>query len=131
MKPCRSDEQELLRLSQQLLDSIAAADWQTYESLCDPDLTAFEPEALGLRVTGLPFHRFYFELAAAPGAVNSTMIEPRVQMLSADAAVITYVRLTQRQEDSGPVSRRCEETRVWQRRDGRWWHVHFHRSANS
>mgnify|MGYP006096165145 CR=1 FL=1 len=52
-----STEQELLGLSQQLLNSIVSADWPTYESLCDPSLTAFEPEALGHRVEGLAFHR--------------------------------------------------------------------------
>src|SRR5262249_52455615 len=39
--------QELLRLNQRLLDSIANADWKTYEELCDPTLTCFEPEANG------------------------------------------------------------------------------------
>lgn len=125
-----SPTEELLELSQQLGDSIGAADWATYESLCDPHLTAFEPEALGHRVEGLPFHRFYFDLGAADGAANATLVDARVQMLGGDAAVVTYVRLTQVLTDNGPVSRRCEETRVWQRRDGRWWHVHFHRSAN-
>ena len=28
------------------------------------------------------------------------------------------------------IVRRSEETRVWERRDGVWKHVHFHRSAN-
>lgn len=126
-----STADDLLQLSQQLVDSIAAADWQTYQSLCDPQLTAFEPEALGHRVEGLPFHRFYFDLGAAAGSINSTLVDPRVQMLGPDAAVVTYVRLTQTQTDGGPISRRCEETRVWQRRDGRWWHVHFHRSVNA
>ena len=36
---------ELLQLNQRLLDSIAKADWATYQELCDPTLTAFEPEA--------------------------------------------------------------------------------------
>ncbi len=40
---------ELLQLNQRLLDSIAHADWATYQELCDPSLTAFEPEALGQR----------------------------------------------------------------------------------
>ncbi|MDA0334993.1 MAG: DUF4440 domain-containing protein [bacterium] len=125
------EQQELLQLSQRLIDCIVAGDWQTYESLCDPALTAFEPEALGHQVAGLPFHRFYFELGTSSGAKNATMIAPQVRMLGADAALITYVRLTQQQTETGPVSRQCEETRVWQRRDGRWWHVHFHRSINA
>lgn len=29
--------------------------------MCDPAVTAFEPEALGNLVEGLDFHRFYFE----------------------------------------------------------------------
>ena len=33
-----------------VLDAIAAADWDTYELLRDPGLTAFEPEARGHRV---------------------------------------------------------------------------------
>lgn len=32
-----------------------------YRKICDPGLTAFEPEALGNLVEGMDFHRFYFE----------------------------------------------------------------------
>jgi calcium/calmodulin-dependent protein kinase (CaM kinase) II len=130
METAMDDEQELLRLSQRLIDCIAAADWATYEELCDPGLTAFEPEARGHRVEGLDFHRFYFDLGARGGARNSSLVGPRVQMLGADAAVVTYVRLVQTATDAGAVTSRFEETRVWQRRDGRWWHVHFHRSTS-
>jgi len=43
---------------------------------------------------------------------------------------VSYVRLVQRLDADGqPVVARCEETRVWQRMEGRWRHVHFHRSA--
>ena len=59
--------QELLQLNQRLLDSIARADWKTYEELCDPSLSAFEPESQGQLVEGLPFHRFYFNLGGAKG----------------------------------------------------------------
>jgi hypothetical protein len=38
-------EQELLQLSQELLDAIADRDWDKYAELCAVDLTAFEPEA--------------------------------------------------------------------------------------
>ena len=31
-----SDAQEVLALNQRLLEAIAAADWKTYEELCDP-----------------------------------------------------------------------------------------------
>lgn len=32
-----------------------------HSKMCDPAVTAFEPEALGNLVEGLDFHRFYFE----------------------------------------------------------------------
>ncbi len=40
-----SDSEELLQLNQRLLDAITDSDWAVYQELCDPTLTAFEPEA--------------------------------------------------------------------------------------
>ncbi|HVX10442.1 MAG TPA: DUF4440 domain-containing protein [Pirellulales bacterium] len=120
---------ELLALNQRLLESILAAEWQTYEELCDPSLTAFEPEGRGQLIVGMPFHRFYFDLGAASGPYHVTMASPDVRWLGADAAVINYVRLVQKLVGGSPVTVATEETRIWQRRDGRWRHVHFHRSV--
>ena len=121
--------QELLQLNQRLLDSIARGDWATYQELCDPTLTAFEPEALGQLVQGLDFHRFYFDLGGASGPQHTTMASPHVRVLGA-VAVIAYVRLNQRVGPDGvPCTRSVEETRVWQRQEGQWKHVHFHRSV--
>ncbi|HVX59099.1 MAG TPA: hypothetical protein VHC19_00810, partial [Pirellulales bacterium] len=53
---------ELLALNQRLLESIQAADWKTYEELCDPSLSAFEPEGRGQLIEGMAFHRYYFDL---------------------------------------------------------------------
>jgi calcium/calmodulin-dependent protein kinase (CaM kinase) II len=118
---------ELIALTQRLLDGIVAGDWATYQELCDPSLTAFEPEACGQLVEGLPFHRFYFE--GPRGRAQTTVTRPHVRVMG-DVAVVAYVRVTQRTGPDGrPASEAFEETRVWQRRDGRWWHVHFHRSA--
>ena len=120
---------ELLALNQRLLESILAADWKTYEELCDPSLSAFEPEGRGQLIVGMPFHRFYFDLGAGAGPYHVTMASPHVRWLGEDAAVISYVRLVQKLAAGGsPLTAATEETRVWQRRDGRWRHVHFHRS---
>ena len=119
---------ELLQLNQRLLDSIARADWASYEELCDPTLTAFEPEALGQLVEGMAFHRFYFNVGDVKGEHNTTMCSPRVRVMG-DVAVVAYVRLNQRMDAAGmPFTAGVEETRVWQRQNGRWKHVHFHRS---
>ena len=120
--------EELLQLNQRLLESIARADWDTYHKLCDPSLTAFEPQALGQLVEGLEFHRFYFHLGAVKGHHNTTMCSPKVRVMG-DVAVIAYVRLNQRVGTDGQaVTTAVEETRVWQRQEGQWKHVHFHRS---
>lgn len=121
---------ELLNLSHRLLASITAGDWAAYAALCDESLTCFEAEARGELVEGLPFHKFYFDLGGINGPHNTTICSPHVRVMG-DAAVVSYVRLTQRLgEDGKPLTARIEETRIWQRRQGQWRHVHFHRSAS-
>ena len=130
-------EAELLDLSRQLLAAVATGDWPAYRRLVADDLTCFEPEARGQLVEGLAFHEFYFRLPAPPADAKAapavvpvpTMSSPTVKMLSDDVALVAYVRLTQATDEAGkPVTRVSEETRIWQKRDGRWKHVHFHRS---
>ncbi|MBY0589235.1 nuclear transport factor 2 family protein [bacterium] len=121
-------EQEILDLTHQLLRSIAEADWEAYESLCDTSLTCFEPEARGQLVQGLAFHRFYFQWGAAKKGHETTICSPSIRV-SGDLALIAYIRLNQRiTAENSPKETAVEETRVWQRIAGKWRHVHFHRS---
>jgi len=121
-------QQELVDLTQRLLDSIAACDWKTYEDLCDPTLSAFEPEGLGHLIEGMPFHRYYFDLGPGKTPRGTTLSSPHVRLMG-DAAVVSYIRLVQKLDGSGaPVTVAFEETRVWHRQNGKWQHVHFHRS---
>jgi len=123
-----ANDEELLELNQQLLESIATGDWETYQDLCDPMLTAFEPEGRGHLISGLEFHRFYFELGPSEGPRTTTMSSAKVRHMG-DVAVVAYVRLVQSVAESGaPVTSHFEETRVWQMQNGKWQHVHFHRS---
>jgi calcium/calmodulin-dependent protein kinase (CaM kinase) II len=120
---------ELLALNRRLLEGIAAGDWATYEELCDPSLTCFEPEARGQWVEGMDFHHFYFKLGGVAGPVNITVSTPHVRVMG-DVAVISFIRLVQKLDASGnPITARSEETRIWQRQGGRWRHVHFHRTV--
>ncbi|GAB1610141.1 hypothetical protein Ahia01_001300100, partial [Argonauta hians] len=63
--------------------------------------------------------------------LNTTILNPHVHLLGEDAACIAYVRLTQYIDRDGvPITVQSEETRVWQRKDGKWQNVHFHRSGS-
>ncbi|RMX43440.1 hypothetical protein pdam_00001879 [Pocillopora damicornis] len=127
-------EQEIIRLTQQLITSITTQDYDTYSKLVDSHVTAFEPEAIGNLVEGLEFHKFYFDnvLRQRNAPTNTTILSPHVHILSAEAACISYVRLTQRIGSNGePVTDQSEETRVWQLKNGQWVCVHLHRSAST
>ncbi len=127
-----SDQATLLNLTKCLLESIVKGDWEAYSNLCDPTLTCFEPEANGCLVEGLDFHQFYFDMEGPTGAkvshVQTTLTNPSVRMMGSDAAVVTYVRLTQSiNADGAPQTRSAEETRVWQKQKNEWKLVHVHR----
>jgi len=125
-----STKEELLRVTERLLQSVSSADWDTYQELCDPTLTAFEPEGLGHLIEGMDFHRFYFDQGGHMGQHNNTIVAPHVRLLNDEVAVVSYVRLVQSIDESNTVgTQRFEETRLWQKRDGQWLHVHFHRSS--
>ena len=126
-----SDHATLINLTECLLESIVEGNWEAYAELCDPSITCFEPEALGNLVEGMDFHHFYFSLERPKlaSAVQVTLASPHVRILG-ETAIVSYVRLTQAVDGSGvPLTRSCEETRVWNKQSGRWKHVHFHRST--
>ena len=125
---------EIIAINQKLLESIVRSDWKTYESLCDASITCFEAEACGELVSGMAFHKYYFDLGGSGAAAKKlvSMCSPHVRMLGSEAAVICYVRLTQSLDAAGhPQTSRVEETRLWQKIGGQWKHVHFHRSTNA
>jgi calcium/calmodulin-dependent protein kinase (CaM kinase) II len=124
-------QSEILHMTQRLLHAIATQDWATYEQLCDPTLTCFEPEARGHLVEGLEFHRFYFERKGEGKAARTTISSPHVRV-AGDMAIVSYNRLTQSEDAAGqPVTSATQETRVWQRYGVAWRLVHFHRSGVS
>ncbi|XP_046141056.1 calcium/calmodulin-dependent protein kinase type II alpha chain isoform X30 [Osmia bicornis bicornis] len=129
----KARRQEIIKMTEQLIESINTGDFEAYTKICDPHLTAFEPEALGNLVEGMDFHKFYFDNAVLGKnckAVNTTILNPHVHLLGEDAACIAYVRLTQYMDKQGVAhTHQSEESRVWHKRDNKWQNVHFHRSA--
>ncbi|XP_027885724.1 calcium/calmodulin-dependent protein kinase type II subunit gamma isoform X18 [Xiphophorus couchianus] len=125
-------KQEIIKITEQLIEAINNGDFEAYTRICDPGLTSFEPEALGNLVEGMDFHKFYFEnlLSKNNKPVHTTLLNPHVHLIGEDAACIAYIRLTQFVDSTGrPRSSQSEETRVWHRRDGKWLNVHFHCSG--
>uniref|UniRef100_A0A8C9W8N4 calcium/calmodulin-dependent protein kinase n=1 Tax=Scleropages formosus TaxID=113540 RepID=A0A8C9W8N4_SCLFO len=125
-------KQEIIKITEQLIEAVNNGDFEAYAKICDPGLTSFEPEALGNLVEGMDFHRFYFEnlLSKNSKPIHTTILNPHVHLIGEDAACIAYIRLTQFVDNQGrPRSSQSEETRVWHRRDSRWQNVHFHCSG--
>ncbi len=54
-------EQEIIKVTEQLLSALTSGDFDTFSKLCDPKITCFEPESLGNLVEGMDFHKFYFD----------------------------------------------------------------------
>ncbi|KFM75846.1 Calcium/calmodulin-dependent protein kinase type II alpha chain, partial [Stegodyphus mimosarum] len=127
-------KQEVIKLTEQLVEAVNSGDYEGYTKFCDPHMTAFEPEALGNLVEGMDFHKFYFDnvLGKNSKTLNSTILNPSVHLLGDDAACIAYIRLTQYMDKSGMAhTQQSEETRVWSKKDGKWQNVHFHRSGSA
>nr|XP_054493640.1 calcium/calmodulin-dependent protein kinase type II subunit gamma isoform X1 [Agelaius phoeniceus]XP_054493641.1 calcium/calmodulin-dependent protein kinase type II subunit gamma isoform X1 [Agelaius phoeniceus] len=125
-------KQEIIKITEQLIEAINNGDFEAYTKICDPGLTSFEPEALGNLVEGMDFHKFYFEnlLSKNSKPIHTTILNPHVHVIGEDAACIAYIRLTQYIDGQGrPRTTQSEETRVWHRRDGKWLNVHYHCSG--
>ncbi|XP_049645596.1 calcium/calmodulin-dependent protein kinase type II subunit beta isoform X2 [Suncus etruscus] len=130
--PTPTRKQEIIKITEQLIEAVNNGDFEAYAKICDPGLTSFEPEALGNLVEGMDFHRFYFEnlLAKNSKPIHTTILNPHVHVIGEDAACIAYIRLTQYIDGQGrPRTSQSEETRVWHRREGKWQNVHFHCSG--
>lgn len=132
-------EEDLLLLTDKLLQSIDNRDYRVYKQLCDPALTSFEPEAQGHLVEGLAFHKFYFDMKKrfpSSSTTQSIISSPKITLVGEDVALATYTRLCQSTTVDGILCiEACNETRVWQRkRDNAgmpvWKHIHFHRSES-
>ena len=136
-----SQQSEVTQLNQSLLDSIAAGNFSIYKSLCADDLTCFEPETRGVLVEGISFHKYYFDLdksmkestnglvAPALPITNISMSNPHVRCLGDDYVILSYTRVDQCLDKTrSPVTKTMCETRVWEKREGKWVHVHFHKS---
>ncbi|NXR28990.1 KCC2D kinase, partial [Cinclus mexicanus] len=132
-------KQEIIKVTEQLIEAINNGDFEAYTKICDPGLTSFEPEALGNLVEGMDFHRFYFENGKYSLFISNIFFFLDfcyrcflVSFCSAYSHITEHLRGQRRYMDGSgmPKTMQSEETRVWHRRDGKWQNVHFHRSGS-
>jgi calcium/calmodulin-dependent protein kinase (CaM kinase) II len=122
-------DNEIINLTKKMLEVISAGDWQAYAEMCDAELTAIEPESLGQIVKGLEFHKFFFDFPKP-----STLVRFEVSMsdvnvkVTGHVAVISYIRLVQKHDGQAYKLTKASETRVWEKKNGSWKMIHFHRS---
>ncbi|XP_057689238.1 calcium/calmodulin-dependent protein kinase type II delta chain-like [Corythoichthys intestinalis] len=128
----RAQKQEIIEATKKLLTAIGGGDFEAYKKMRHPDLTSFESESIGVLVKNMEFHRYFIENVLPPGVLHTLIVNPHVHMLGKDAAYIAYIRLTQSvgQDFKGKTDR-AEETRIWQRNNGTWLNVHFHRTGST
>ncbi|VDN57751.1 unnamed protein product [Dracunculus medinensis] len=88
---------------------------------------------MGNLIEGMEFHRFYFDSSSTSRSpkIHTTLLNPNVHMIGDEGACIAYIRLTQYIDKMGEArSRQAQETRVWQKRNGRGWCcIHVHRTG--
>eukprot|EP00055_Hartaetosiga_balthica_P004701 m.12778 g.12778 ORF g.12778 m.12778 type:complete len:461 (-) comp4057_c2_seq1:138-1520(-) len=122
-------EAKVKLLAERLVQAIDEKKWEDYTNLVDEKLTCFEPEAHGDFVTGLDFHKFFFENGATKQ--KSHVQNVSVNMLGS-TAIHTCTRLVQSSDSEGAVSTtKYEETRVWACQGDSmfgWKVIHIHRS---
>ena len=126
--------QEIVDVTCELMTSIYEGDYGTYVRLCDDNMTCFEPETSGNLISGMPFHKYYFDnllgdLNGRFGPLHTTIVNPHVVMLSEGSAYICYNFLIQMLQGSQWVTVQRTETRIWKHEDGVGWRsLHFHKS---
>ncbi|NWS48355.1 KCC2D kinase, partial [Probosciger aterrimus] len=123
-------KQEIIKVTEQLIEAINNGDFEAYTKICDPGLTSFEPEALGNLVEGMDFHRFYFENGEGSVLFFSEFCSVCFPVCSCVAHSHKALWIAEESLSGMPKTMQSEETRVWHRRDGKWQNVHFHRSGS-
>uniref|UniRef100_A0AAZ3PIW9 calcium/calmodulin-dependent protein kinase n=1 Tax=Oncorhynchus tshawytscha TaxID=74940 RepID=A0AAZ3PIW9_ONCTS len=126
-------KQEIIKVTEQLIESINNGDFEAYAKICDPGLTSFEPEALGNLVEGHDFHRFYFDNALSKGSkpVHTILLNPHVHLIVGErSSASPTIRLSQYMDAGDASSTMQSESPVWLRSLslGKWQNIHFHQS---
>ncbi|KAI2805253.1 Calcium/calmodulin-dependent protein kinase type II subunit gamma [Blomia tropicalis] len=89
-------KQEVIKVTEQLLEAINTGDYESYAKLCDPTITAFDPAALGNLVE---------VLNKTCKSISSTILNPSVHLLGEDADKAYLIVNNRRKRGSGFAKR--------------------------
>ena len=122
-------QQELIEVTEQMLEAINTGNVETYANLCVPELTCFE-DVCHHRIDGVEFHLSLIRQLAQSPALRPTrcdILHPAVQIYD-NTAIVTYTRLMTFNDAGSPRWSTCNETRVFVREATEWKMAHFHRT---
>ena len=121
---------ELNEILIKLLHSIQTRDWNTYETLTSSNLSCFEPEAKGELIRGLAFHKFFFEPYNIEIKYNIELIDP-ISQQNGSIGYIAYTLILQKRKGDEITITKTNETRIFEKENGKWKMIHFHRSIQN
>ena len=124
-----NDKNILLKLSQELLDSISNKNWKTYTDLCEESFTAIEPETDYTLCEGYDFHKTYFDsINNINIKIKENILSPKIQIIN-DTAIVTYKRIRQiiNNSDKTVSTDNYTETRIW-KKSNNWRLIHYHKT---
>lgn len=126
----RADEQSVIDTVQTLLNVISTGNVEAYARMVADDVSCFEHDAPPYRIDGVEFHlNMMKERKGRSRVTRIDVLAPRVQRFG-NIAIATYTVLKTVLDDDDDLSfDTANETRVFERREGDWIMVHFHRSA--
>jgi ketosteroid isomerase-like protein len=112
----------------ELLHAIEKAEADTYRQLVSEKVTCFEPETSGAQVRGIDMHLFFVGNSTAPDHYFFDIIDPTFNVCG-DMAYAAYTFLLAEIVNGETTSTTENVTRIFQREQGVWKMVHFHRSG--
>ncbi|OLS26090.1 MAG: hypothetical protein HeimC3_10630 [Candidatus Heimdallarchaeota archaeon LC_3] len=118
---------EVKEVLMKILHGIQLRDNDTYKTYVKEDLTCFEPESQGFQIDGLDFHLFFGKVIPKPESYHLEIVRPTIRVFS-DTAYASYTLLVSKKQGVDVKISSANETRIFQKEDGIWKMIHFHRS---
>lgn len=125
----RTEAEILVDKVHDLVRAATSGDFKSYAALNSPSSTCIEPETKGNIISGLAFHKHYFDLPPPtikqpPAQTTLTNIRAKV-CCKGQMGFVTYNRVSQNGSDVSVA----QETRIWEKNaSNEWVQVHFHKS---